>query len=76
MLVNSQMVCILSFRIFKPIVFIWYICFLQFGMLENSLDAAKRIDHYKHLTIFPYLLSVFLVSWNHLVLRSHCQGAT
>ena len=54
MFVNSQLVCLPPVGIFKPVMFIWNICFLQFEWHACELaSVAKRMTTInKHLTFF------------------------
>ena len=54
MFVNSQLVCLPPVGIFKPVMFIWNICFPQFEWYACELaSVAKRMTTInKHLTFF------------------------
>ena len=48
MLVNSQLDCLRSVGIFKPVMFILNICFLQFEWHACELARCSQVhDHYK-----------------------------
>ena len=57
MLVNSQLVCLPPVGIFKPVMFIWNICFLQFEWYACELACVAKCmtTINKHLTFFFWL---------------------